>query len=217
MGMLPIGRIFLLLAILPAFLVLGLAAHARDGLSGRYGEMLVSVRDGQLTAVFATARGIDPSSGNRPMFSCAFMMQGRLVQGRSAVSSWTPGDESVIRGEITLAPPEARLRLEAEQPGCGMAAGSMTQADYVMHRDGPGTGWIGVGMVGAERAVLRGTPGRSTQRTPYLVRYNAVAILERKPGWAKVRYLDGSKPATGWLQEVELVPYAGWPARVAAP
>ena len=200
-----------------ATLLTGLPASAAENPSGRYGELLLSVQNNQVTAVFATSRGIGPYAPGTPMFSCAFLLQGDLHQGHADITSWTQGEKTVIKGELTLVPREARLRLESSQPGCAMAAGPMVQEDYVMRRDSPGPDWIGVGMVGSERATLQSAPGQHLRRTPYLVRYDAVAVLQRQPGWAKVRFYNGNKPVTGWLRETELVSYAAWPTRVDPP
>ena len=86
-----------------------------------------------------------------------------------------------------------------------------------MRRDNPGTDWVGVGMIGNERSTLQSKPGQRLRRTPYLVQYDAVAILQRQPGWAKIRFFNSNKPVTGWLRETELVSYAAWPTRVDAP
>ncbi len=204
------------LLLIGAGLVVGAAASAEDP-SGFYGEMLLSVRGDQVRGVFSSARGIDLNGGSGPMFSCSFLLQGRLFGDRADIVSWTPGENTVIMGSLTLSSLEIRLRLNSDQPGCGMATGDMTHEDRVLHRDSPGTDWVGVGMVGAKRAVLQATPAQGTRQAPYLVRFDAVAVLQRQAGWARVRFLNSEKPSTGWLRETELTAFTSWPTREDAP
>lgn len=187
------------------------AARAEDGSSGWYGEMLLSVQGDQVSGAFSSARGM----AGGPMFNCAFLLQGRLVAGHAEIVTWTPGDETVIKGVLTLAPPKALLRLQVDPPGCTMTVGGMTREDYSVQRQPGQTGWVGVGMVGARRAVLQGSPGPNSRHAPYLVRFDAVAILRRQAGWARIRFLGSTKPVEGWLRESDLFPYTAWPSRVS--
>ena len=80
------------------------ASVEAPGPSGWYGEMLPSVRGDQVTGVFATARATDANGGSGPMFSCFLPLQGRLVGGRAAIVSWTPGEKTVIKGQPCAIP-----------------------------------------------------------------------------------------------------------------
>lgn len=98
-----------------------------------------------------------------------------------------------------------------------MAAGDMTREDQILNQISPGPDWIGVGMVGDKRAVLRAKPAETGGRTPYLVQYDVVAILQRHAGWARVRFLGSKKQSTGWLRETKLAAFTAWPTREARP
>ncbi|TXN24047.1 hypothetical protein FV217_04565 [Methylobacterium sp. WL9] len=56
-----------------------------------------------------------------------------------------------------------------------------------------------------KRAVLRPEPGPAPKRGPYLVEYDPVALLERRDGWVRARYLGGTKTVSGWLPADDLV------------
>jgi hypothetical protein len=192
-----------------ACLIAAGTAHAADTVAGRYGEMLLAVQGDNVTGTFTSSRGVDGATG-LSAFSCAFLLQGRLSGGHADISTWTPGSKDVIAGELTVAPPLATLRLRDQQPGCGMAAGDMVGEDYTMTRDMVGADWMEARMVAAKQAVLHQAPRRDARLVPYLVRYDAVVVLTQRPGWVQVRYLDGDKPVTGWLQTTDLVPQT-WP------
>jgi len=66
--------------------------------------------------------------------------------------------------------------------------------------------WIGAGLVTAAKAVLRREPRDDPNRTrPYLVEFDAFAVLERRDGWARVAFVGADGPAaTGWLRDDEV-------------
>jgi hypothetical protein len=69
-----------------------------------------------------------------------------------------------------------------------------------------GKNWIGVGMVSADRAVLRPTPAATSRRTPYLVHFDPMVILQRQRAWVQLTSLGGKTPVTGWLQKSDRAP-----------
>ncbi len=87
-----------------------------------------------------------------------------------------------------------------------MTSGDMKAAPYTLVLDEPRAEWIGAGLVTAERAVLRGKPdGRSRLTRPYLTKFDAIAILERRPGWVRAQYLGANRgTVSGWLRESEV-------------
>ena len=105
-----------------------LAATARGAsaasLSGSYDGLLLAVQGDQVSGAYATSRGIGLVPGT-PQFSCAFLLRGKLVDGRADVSTWTPGEDAAVPGTLTLGPSGATLQLQDDQPGCGMAAGAV--------------------------------------------------------------------------------------------
>ena len=172
-----------------------------------------------MSGAFVTARGIGLTPCT-PQFSCAFLLRGRLVDGRAELSTWTPGEGAAVPGTLTLTPSGtpsgATLQLREDQPGCGMAAGDMVRSPMALHRDRAGEDWTEVRMVAARRAVLHAAPRPDGRTAPYLVEYDAVAVIAARPGWIRVRYLGNEAPVTGWLREADLVP-RDWPVRPARP
>lgn len=61
-------------------------------------------------------------------------------------------------------------------------------------------------MVTARRAALRSQPDAPPPRTPYVVRYDAVGVLERRGAWVRVSAPDMKKSISGWLRADELAP-----------
>ncbi len=69
----------------------------------------------------------------------------------------------------------------------------MKDAPYGLLFDEPHPDWIGAGLVTAERAILHPEPAEAAGRKrPYLVAFDPVAVLARRPGWVRVAYLDGA-------------------------
>ena len=194
--------------------MLSAAASAKATLSGLYDGMLLAVQGDRVTGAFTTTRrGNGTEAG--PQFSCAFLLRGRLAGGQAAIETWTPGDDDIVPGQLAVADGSARLRLQQDQDGCGMAAGDMVRSDYTLTRSQVGPGWLGVGIVKARRAVLHASPAVDTRQVPYLVGFDAVAVLARRPGWVQVRYLGSGQPVTGWLAASDLVT-ENWPKTIRA-
>ena len=188
---------------------------AKATLFGQYDGLLLDVQGNRVTGVFTTsARGI--GTDDAPQFSCAFLLHGRLNRGTAAIETWTPGDDAIIPGQLTVAGGTASLRLQQDQDGCAMAGGDMVRSDFTLTRSQPGDGWIGVAMVRSRQAVLHAAPAADNRHAPYLVAFNAVAVLARQPGWVKVRYLGNVKPITGWLRDSDLVANP-WPRAIRTP
>ena len=170
--------------------VLAATAHgvSAASLSGSYYGLLLAVQGDQVSGAYATSRGIGVVSGT-PQFSCAFLLRGKLVNRRADVSTWTPGEDATVPGTLTLGPSGATLQLRDNQPGCTMAVGDMVRSPKSMTRNRSGQDWIEVRMVAARRAVLRVAPRDDARTAPYLVDYDAVAVIAARPGWVRVRYL----------------------------
>ena len=143
-------------------------ARAADTVAGRYGELMLAVTGDRITGAFTSQRGRTGPTGLQ-LFSCAFLLQGRLVDGHAQISTWTPGTNDVVAGDLTVAPPRATLRLRDQQSGCDIAAGDMVSEDYEVTRDTVGMDWLAVRMVASKRAVLHAAPRRDDRQVPYLV------------------------------------------------
>ena len=193
-----------------AALLLALAAgwpapgQANPAASGQYGSLTLVVRDGEVSGTFSEARGGNGTQ-DAPQFSCLFQLRGTLRDGRGTVQTWSPGGES-IPGQLALEEGAASLVLRDNQDGCLMATGDMVRQPYRAPLARRGEGWIGATLVAAPRAVINPTPQGSNRRGPYVVEGDAVVVLERRPGWARVRYEAGRAPVTGWVRAGELAP-----------
>lgn len=157
-----------------------------------------------VSGVFAEARGQD-GPGSAPPFSCVFLLRGTLTGDRAAVETWFPGAPERIGGDLVFKPDGADLKLQEDHGGCPMTTGSMVGQPLGLSRDEEGTGWLGVGLVTAKRAVLRATPEGPMPRAPYIVEHDPVVILERRDRWVRASYRGGSRPISGWLATSDLV------------
>ncbi|RIY01428.1 hypothetical protein D3218_08725 [Aureimonas flava] len=180
-------------------------AGASKPLSGSYGPLALAVGDdGSVHGVFAERR-VGNGSVDAPQFSCLFLLEGRLEGDSADVDTWVPGEVDRIGGELRLGA-EPTLRLEENHGGCLMTTGDMRDAPYDLLLDEPRADWIGAGLVTAERAILRPSPSDAPgSRRPYLVRFDPVAVLARRPGWIHVEYLEAAGGrVTGWLREADV-------------
>ena len=170
--------------------------------SGDYGPLALAVsEDGSVHGVFAERR-VGNGTTNAPQFSCLFLLEGRLNGNRGQVETWFPAESERIRGTLQLGE-QASLQLEDNHGGCMMTTGDTKNAPYELSLGERHSGWIGAGLVIANRAILYpspiSVPGR---KRPYLVKFDAVAVLARRSGWIHVEYLEADgKPITGWLRD----------------
>ena len=200
-----VWRVWLPACLAAALLVAAPApANAQASLSGLYDGLLLDVQGNRVTGVFTTWRRGN-GTDDAPQFSCAFLLHGSLSGGKAAIETWTPGDDAIVAGQLTVAEGSVSLRLQQDQDGCSMAVGGMTGSDFTLSLSQAGNGWIGVALVQSRQAVLHAAPTADTRHVPYLVAYDAVAVLARQPGWVKVRYFGNDKPVTGWLRDSDLV------------
>lgn len=195
---------WLLLALATVWAPAGEARPPAGPASGQYDSLFLTIRDGEVRGVFSDARAGN-GTGDAPQFSCRFQLRGRLDGGRGVVTTWYPGGSTVV-GNLSFEGGGVSLLLRDNQDGCLMATGDMTREPYRARLARPGGDWIGVTLVTAAHAVLHPAPEASSRRTPYVVDGDAVAVLERRAGWARVRYLGGEKPSTGWVHATELAP-----------
>lgn len=179
-------------------------SSASADVSGRYGPLAITVVHDRVHGVFAEQR-IGNGNEDSPQFSCLFLIEGQLDHGQAKVTTWFPGEPERIAGTLMLGR-DSSLRLDENHGGCLMTTGDMKDAPYTLSLDEPRADWIGAGLVTAKRAVLRSSPSARSPRTrPYLVKFDAIAVLEQRPGWVRVEYLGSEdRPVRGWLQDSEV-------------
>ncbi len=188
-----------------ALLLASVPSSASPMLSGSYGPLALIVgEDGAVNGVFAERR-VGNGTPEAPQFGCLFLLEGRLEGGEADVVTWFPGEAERIRGELRLGA-EPNLQLEKNHGGCLMASGDMRDAPYDLLLDERRDDWIGAGLVTAGRAILHPSPPAAPgRRRPYLVRFDPVAVLARRPGWIHVEYLEAADGrVTGWLREADV-------------
>lgn len=171
--------------------------------SGVYDNLIVVVAGDVVRGAFFDQRGQFEPGGSAP-FSCIFLLRGTLHGEVASVTTWAPGDAQRIRGELRFRDGGASLRLAEEPGGCGMTTGDMVRQPYEMARGTDGAGWLDVGMIAAKRSPFYREPGLLAPRAPFVVAFDPVVILERRPGWVRARYLGGQRSVTGWLRSGDL-------------
>lgn len=179
-------------------------SSASTDVSGRYGPLAITVVHDRVHGVFAEQR-IGNGNEHSPQFSCLFLIEGQLDHGQAKVATWLPGEPERIPGTLILGT-NPSLQVDENHGGCLMTTGDMKDASYGLSFDEPRVGWIGAGLVTAKRAVLQAKPKpRSRKTRPYLVEFDAIAVLEQRPGWVRVEYLGSEgRPIRGWLQDSEV-------------
>lgn len=170
--------------------------------SGDYDSLTLVVVDGIVTGTFWDARGLGPGGG--PQFTCIFMLRGKVDGDRAKIDTWAPGEKDHIAGELVFEKRYVKIKLTEDHGGCLATDGDMVHQFYRAIFEKEGTGWLGVAMVAVEQASFRPSPGARAPRKPYVVRYDPLVILARKGNWLRVRYLNGTKPVTGWMRRKEL-------------
>lgn len=180
------------------------ACHASaQPTSGRYGPLLIAVADGRVAGVFVDAAG-GTGPGDAPQFLCATLLAGPIAGNSAAVQAWLPDDPELISGDLLVRDDAAVLRLEENPPGCAMAS-SLIGKGQRLHRTSAHPDWIGVALVTADRAILHPEPrAAGERRTPYLVTWDAVGIVENRGEWVLVEYVGGGRPTRGWLRRSDL-------------
>lgn len=182
----------------------GAAAGEPAARSGTYDSLTLAISGDAVAGVFAEQRGaVDAGS---PQFACVFLLRGTLAGDRAKVETWFPDEPERIPGDLAFTPDGAALTLVEDHGGCSMTTGTMVGTPYALSRRAAATpdGWIGVGLVTAERTAFRPEPGPAPARAPYLVRLDPVAVLERRGAWVRVRYRGEKAPVIGWLPAADL-------------
>lgn len=197
-------RPFLQCLLLAAF-VIPMAAAASEPLSGRYGPLALVVADRNIYGVFSESR-LGNGTSDAPQFTCVFLLEGRIEGNTATVRTWFPGEPERIAGTLRFGE-EPSLQLAENHGGCPMTSGDMVVTPSPLPLDELHAEWIGTGLVTPDKLVLQNNPAMDPARKrPFLVAFDAVAVLERRRDWVRVVYLDGvGKPASGWVPADTLV------------
>ncbi|MCJ2081816.1 hypothetical protein [Methylobacterium sp. J-090] len=181
----------------------GVAAAEPAARSGTYDSLTLAVSGDAVAGVFSEQRGAADAGG--PQFACVFLLRGTIAGDRAKVETWFPNEPERIPGDLAFTPDGAALTVAEDHDGCSMTTGTMVGTPYALsQRAAAQDGWIGVGLVTAERTAFRPEPGPAPARAPYLVRLDPVAVLERRDAWVRVRYRGEKAPVIGWLPAANL-------------
>ncbi len=185
-----------------AILAAATVAHA-EPVSGWYGGILLVVDDGRLSGVVSDMAR-DHATDHAPHFMCRTLVGGRVDGVGAQVEAWLPDDPARIPGTLRMEGPDVRVRLDENPPGCAMVSNMIGEGQrWRLEEARPD--WIGVGLVTAERTVLHRSPAEEAGRErPYLVEWDAVAVLERREDWVHVEYVESDTPARGWVKPSDL-------------
>ena len=182
--------------------LLPLPAAAAPSLSGQYGPLLIAVVGDTVTGAFSETR-VGNGTDAAPQFSCAFQLSGTLKAGKAQVVTWSPG-EAPIAGQLSLSSDGISLQLKDDQPGCAMTEASMVDQAWTTTQDKAASGWIGTRLIAAKKAVIRKTAAVKPGRTPYVVRYDAVAVLAVQGSAVEIAYPGPDTTVTGWVNAADL-------------
>ncbi|MCO6393042.1 hypothetical protein GTW25_18640 [Aliihoeflea aestuarii] len=189
-------------ALIAGLLLASAAAHAQP-VSGWYGPLLLVTDGDRLSGVVADmARG--NGTEDAPQFLCVSFIKGRFNGGVADIEAWLPDDSERIAGTLRMEEADIRVQLSDNPPGCAMIS-SMNGEGQRWWLEEAHPDWIGVGLVAAERAVLYPEPTEDADRErPYLIEWQAVAVLQQRESWVQVEYVAVEPAIRGWVKSSDL-------------
>ena len=121
------------------------------------------------------------------------------------VAVLAPGAQGFVGyGELSirLDGPQPRVQLDAPVPGhCQKPLAGLGQRWWALSEP---QAWTGIRLVQARRAPFHQEPHESTVRKAYVVQWDAVAIDQETPAFARALYLGGRGTVSGWLRQEDL-------------
>jgi hypothetical protein len=186
----------------------GKRAAAPDASSGYYDSILIGIdkERGELTGFFKEYTGWDDETKS-PRFSCIFFIYGKLQGDTYRITTWYPGDNEYINGELKFVVAEGlsqvSVRLEEEHGGCWNVhpfARDVGLGALGLEKRGD---WIGVRVVSANKTFLHKGPKAQLKGRAYLVKHDPVRVFKLQAGWVEVEY-GTDKVVRGWIKETDL-------------
>lgn len=168
------------------------------------------IYDGQLQI------GLDPASQvvtgyfssatGGGQFTCQFLFSGKLEENGAAIvtSDIRNSPEEPIPGRLEASGNRVTLRLSKDPGGCWNVQHFADKADPAMFELAASKAWLALRQVAAKKAFFRDRPDDAARRHSYVVRGDAVAILQRSGNWVQVEYQSIDKPVTGWIRSDEV-------------
>jgi hypothetical protein len=185
------------------FCLLLLALPARSELqaqTGWYGEHLALAFSSDETGPLLTGlydRAAAPGH-------CRFHLYGRPQARGWRVLLDAAGSNDRLLGRMEVEGETLRLLLARAPRGCEAIYQTLTarpEFSLSQARD-----WQSIRRVSADRAHFHQQPDRQSRRGAYVVRDDAVALLQGRAGYVDAVYLAAGRESRGWLAEPDLAP-----------
>lgn len=197
-------------AFLTAVVALSSCAWAEKpevGHSGVFGALTVGVdsRHKTLSAFYSEGSGWDETL-RAPTFTCAFYLQGIFQGDRYNITTWYPGENKSIKGQITFTVVDGqtkiKIRLEREHGGCGNVHPFATD-DVGMLPETKRGRWFAVRVVCAEKAYFYSRPSLEAKKENYVPRYSPIRVFKTQDHWVEAEY-EAEKTTRGWIKASDL-------------
>jgi len=137
--------------------------HAQQPVSGSYDELKLAYNPANnlLTGYFESGTG-DAGHGKNPQFACAFYLEGKLVNGKATIKTYSTGNHpDTITGTLQIdRTGKITIRLPEEHGGCWNVqhfADTTDPAIFVLSKK---ENWIEIHMVTSGKAFFAGSPFR---------------------------------------------------------
>lgn len=171
--------------------------------SGEYEGLILAIDPHvELTGYFDEGTG-DDGKGN-PRFTCSFFIHGaRQSDGSYKISTWYPDNagNEIIDGELKLTANGVNLHLNGEHGGCWNVAPVLKEAGGVDYKLTSAEKWQRVRVIRAEKSFFYASPNAKTPQKSFLVKNDAVRVLQTKGGAAEVIFVSAKgKTTKGWVK-----------------
>ena len=171
-------------------------------IAGYYDELPVAYdpATGTVSGYFNQATG----AGN---FTCIFYFSGTLQGNKAHIISYSPEyPEEKIEGDLTFSTspkPSIAIALKDEHGGCWNVAhfADPKPAEFTMDAAHPT--WASINVVKSKKAHFYSAPDKASKRSSYLVKGDAVAIIDKQGDWYHVEY-QGSERVSGYFKKSDL-------------
>ena len=170
--------------------------------SGEYDELMLA-RNPSTSMISGYFRSETGGGG----FSCIFYLSGKLKSGAAEIETYfpeTPNEK--ISGLLTVNSADSvTLKLKEEHGGCPNVqhfADADQPAKFSMSK--VHANWVEIRVVKAEKSNFFASPKGKKPLKTYLVRGNAVGVVDNQPDWVRVDYPGSSKATSGWIRRADL-------------
>lgn len=182
-------------------------------LSGDYDELKIAFnpQNNQITGYFESGTGEDVvGTGTGSQFSCAFYIEGKLIDKKAKIKSYSPLDnfpadkDDLIAGVLNAAANnKLSIKLQDEHAGCAMV--QHFKDEPVAFKLDKKQNWIAIKYITAAKAFFYTDANPETKRKAYLLKGNIIYIDSEKPNWVHCTFVGPSKRSTqGWMKTEDI-------------